>query len=161
MSYFLKGLASGNKTYWAAVGILSIWAVAIIDAFTYALKPPGLSNGIVFKIVFLFTALGVVGYLVYKYTTDKKKEKEIKSVEAEAPVFEAEREEEIRRTLQENPGFNTLCYRCIHFNDHLRHCAKILSEDIAYKRVKEVRINNRKYCLYFQENQSPGYEDDE
>jgi hypothetical protein len=149
MNYLLKGLASGNKTYWVAVGIFSVWAVAIIDAFSYALKPPGLSNGLVFKIVFLFTILGVVGYLAYKHITEKKKEEKIKTVEEEAPLFEAEREEEIRRILQENPQFTTHCYQCIHFNDHLRHCAKTLSEDIAYKRVKEVRINNRKYCLYF------------
>ncbi|NIM12454.1 MAG: hypothetical protein GTO45_10095 [Candidatus Aminicenantes bacterium] len=149
MNYFLKGLASGNKTYWAAAGIFSAWAVAIVDVFSYAFKPPGLSNGLVFKLVFILTILGVVGYFAYKYTADKKKEEKIKTVEAEAPVFEAEREEELRRILQENPEFATLCYQCIHFNDHLRHCAKTLSEDIAYKRVKEVRINNRKYCLYF------------
>jgi hypothetical protein len=151
MNYLLKGLASGNKTYWAAVGILGAWAVAIIDVFSYALRPPGLSNGLVFKLVFILTILGVVGYFASKYIADKKKEKTIKTVEAEAPVFEAQREKEIRRILEENPGFTTHCYQCVHFNDHLRHCAKTLSEDIAYKRVKEVRINNRKYCLYFLE----------
>jgi len=154
MNYFFKGLRDGNKKYWAGVGVAAVWFVAFIDILSTAVKPPGLMNGKFFTVTLILTVAAPVVYYVYSTVKAKKEKKETRLMEEEAALFEPRREQEIRRILAENPEFVTLCYQCIHFDPRLRHCAKALSDDIAYKRVKEVRINNRKYCLYWEE--APG-----
>jgi hypothetical protein len=152
MNYFLKGLASGNKLYWAGVAFLGAWMVGLIDVISSAIKPPGLANGKWFKIMLVITLAAPVVYYIYDATRRKKKAKIEKNVSEEAAVFEPEREEEIRLILEKNPDFVTHCFQCIHFDSNLLHCAKQLSEDTAYQHMKEIKINDKKYCLYWTEN---------
>lgn len=127
----------------------AIWAVAIIDAFSTAFGSGGILNGKWFLFAVILTFLAPVIYYIYDFSTRSRKQKKIEAVEEEAALMEPRREQEIREILKENPGFLTLCYQCIHFNPNLRHCARQLSDDITYQRIKEVKINDRKYCLYW------------
>jgi hypothetical protein len=103
-----------------------------------------------FQVTLILTILAPLAYYVYDFSTRSNKQKKLKAVEQAAALFEPRREQEIRKILEINPEFVTLCYECIHFNHHLRHCARQLSDDVSYQRVKEVRINNRQYCLYWE-----------
>ena len=106
-------------------------------------------GGKLFYIILILTILVPVGYYVYGFSNRANKRKKRKVVEQKAELFEPKREQEIRRILEVNPEFVTLCYECIHFNPDLRVCARQFSDDVSYQRVKEVRINNKQYCLYW------------
>ncbi len=102
-----------------------------------------------FYATLILTILVPVAYYVYDFTTRSKNKKKTKVVEQKAALFEPKREKEIRRTLEVNPEFVTLCYQCIYFNFELRVCTRKFSDDVSYQRVKEVKINNKSYCLYW------------
>lgn len=150
MNYFLKGLLSGNRNYWLGVTFIGVWVVALIDAFGTAFGSSGILNGRWFQVTLILTILAPVSYFVYSKIITTKKQKTLKALEEEAALFEPRREQEIKEILEENLEFLTLCYTCIHFNPNLRHCARLLSDDVSYQRVKEVKINGRKYCLYWE-----------
>lgn len=151
MNYFLKELSSGNKVYIAAVAIMGAWCVAIVDAISSAIKPPGLANGLIFRIVIAGTFIGFVVFAIVRFILDKKKREQTKTAEEDASVYEPMKEEQIREILEQNPDFNTHCYQCLHYDHKITGCKKLLSKDIGYSRLKEVRINNKKYCLYWDE----------
>jgi hypothetical protein len=152
MGYFLKELTRGNKTYWIAVCFIAGWTVAIIDAISSAIKPPGLANGYWAKTMFLITFLAFLSYIIYRSVKEKRTKSQIKTSEEDAAAFEPIREEQIRHILEENPSFTTHCYECIHFNPDLKHCSKNLSQDISQQRIKEIKIKGKYYCLYWQES---------
>ena len=148
MNYFLKGLLSGNKNFFLYIAILGVWIFAIFDLIAN-IRPPGLFNGKLFLITAVGTAIGGFYYLFRRYFKDLDHRRKTKMVDEHSAVFEPKREEEIRAILEDNPSFATLCYECIHFNPDLLHCNRDLSEDISNQRIKEIYINNRKYCLYW------------
>jgi hypothetical protein len=150
MNYFIKGLISGNHKYWAAVGAMGLWIVAIIDFLSSNFRPPGLFDGKFFFAILILTIIAPVIYYIYDFSARSTKQKKIRTVEETAAILEPKREQEIRKRAAEDPEFATLCYQCIHFNSHLLHCARKLSDDVSYQRVKEITINNRKYCLYWE-----------
>jgi hypothetical protein len=149
MNYFIKGLVSGNRKYWAVMAAIGAWIVAIVDFLSSNFRPPGLFNGRFFFFILILTLISPVIYYVYDYWTRSQKHIKIKTVEETAALLEPKREQEIREKVAEDPEFATLCYQCIHFNSHLLHCKRKLSDDVSYQRVKEITINNRKYCLYW------------
>jgi len=150
MNYFLKGLISGNRKYWLGVAFIGVWTVALIDAFGTAFGSSGILNGRWFQVTLVLTILAPVACFVYSKIVTTKKQKTLNALEEESALFELEREQEIKDILEENQGFLTLCYECIHFNPDLRHCSRLLYDDVSYQRVKEVKINDRKYCLYWE-----------
>ncbi|MGD2085897.1 MAG: hypothetical protein PVH61_06920 [Candidatus Aminicenantes bacterium] len=149
MNYFLRELRSGNLKYWVVMVFVAAWFVALIDIFGAAFGSSGVMGGRWFYATLILTILAPVAYFVHDFTTRSKKKKKTKAVEQKAELFEPRREKEIRRILEVNPEFVTLCYECIHFNPELRVCARKFSDDVSYQRVKEVKINNKSYCLYW------------
>ena len=149
MNYFFKGLRSGTLKYWVVMIFMAGWFVALIDIFASAFGSSGVMGGRWFYIMLFLTILVPVAYYVYDFSNRSTKKKKIKEVEQKAALFEPKREQEIRRILEVNPEFVTLCYECIHFNPELRVCARQFSDDVSYQRVKEVKINNKSYCLYW------------
>ncbi len=129
---------------------MAAWVVAIIDMFASAFGSPGVLGGTWFYTTLILTILAVVVYYVHDFSTRSNKQKKTKVVEQKAALFEPRREREIRKILEVNPDFVTLCYECIHFNPQLLVCARQFSDNVSYQRVKEVRINNRSYCLYWE-----------
>jgi hypothetical protein len=129
---------------------MGAWLVALIDILSTSFKPPGLFDGKFFTLILILTLIAPVVYYVYDYWTRTTKRNKINTVEETAAILEPKREQEIRKRVAENPEFATLCYQCIHFNPHLLHCARKLSDDVSYQRIREISINNRKYCLYWE-----------
>ena len=145
MDYFKMGLFSGNAKFWVAMLVLGAWAGAALDIIT------GVFNGLWVLITLIFTALVLLAYYGIPALIGLEKKKKIKAIEEEAVLFDAQREKEIRKILEENPQFATHCYECIHFNPDLLHCARKLSKKISYQRVKEITINGKNYCLYWEQ----------
>lgn len=146
MNYFFKYIREDNKKFWLFAAWFAFGVIALVDVFAAAL------GGSIFKLKMFYgfiivNLVGVVVLIIYKAAAEHMKKRHEKAVEAQAADFEPKREEEIRRILRENPGFNTLCYECIHYNQEKLHC----SRDMRDERIKEVRIDDRKYCLYWQE----------
>lgn len=148
MSYFVKGLLSGNKKFFLFLGGAAVWVLAIFD-FIANIRPPGLFNGKLFLVTAVATVVGGFYYLFRMYYKDLDHRRKTKMVEEHSAVFEPKREEEIREMIEQNPAFATLCYECIFFNPDLLHCNRDLSEDITRQRIKDIYINGRKYCLYW------------
>jgi len=147
MNYFFKALREDNKKFWFFAAWFTFGVLALVDVLSTAL------GGSVFKLkVFygfiILNITGVIALIVYKAVSERLKKERAKEVEAEAAVFEPKREEEIREILEANPGFQTFCYKCIHFNHDKLHCARKMADE----RVKEVKIEDRKYCLYYEES---------
>ena len=150
MNYFLKGLLSGNKNFFWVLAVAALWVLAIFDLISN-IRPPGLFNGKLFMVTAVVTVVGVLYLLISRYYKDLDFRKKTKMMEEFIADFEPKREEEIREILETNPGFTTFCYECKHYNPDLEHCSRNLSEDITQQRLKEIYVNNRKYCLYWEE----------
>jgi len=153
MNYFLKGLLGGNKNFFLVLGAAGVWVLALFDLISN-IRPPGMFNGKLFLVTAVSTGVGTLYYLIRRYYKDLDLRKKTKAVEEHIADFEPKREAEIREILETNPGFTTLCYQCKHFNPDLQHCSRDLSGDITRQRIKEVYINGRKYCLYWEEGGS-------
>jgi len=146
MNYFFKALREDNKNFWFYAAWFTFGVLALIDLFTTGL------GGSIFKLKIFYgfiilNIIGVIALIIYKAVSKRLKKELAKEVEAEAAVFEPKREDEIRETLKTNPGFQTFCYKCIHFNHDKLYCARKMADE----RVKEVKIDDRKYCLYYEE----------
>lgn len=149
MNYFFKELRSGTLKFWVVMVFAAAWFIALIDIIASAFGSGGVMGGKWFYATLILTILAPVAYYAYDFSTRSTKKKKLKAVEQKAALFEPQREKEIRRILEVNPEFVTLCYECIHFNPELRVCARKFSKDVSYQRVKEVKINNKSYCLYW------------
>ena len=145
MNYFLKGVFTGNRKFFFIDISIGIWGVAFLDGFT-----SGVLNGWFFIVTLIVTAVGFLTFIFSKYYLDAKKRKITKIVEADAAEFEPIRETEIRKLVKENPEFVTLCYECKYYDHNHRHCLRNMTLDITIQRLKEIRIGNTKYCLYWE-----------
>jgi len=151
MHYFFRGLFSGNLKYWGLVFFFAIWFIALIDLATQ-LKPPGLFHGKLFLATLIITVVGSFTFLIGRSILAKQKRIKINRVKDEASWFEPAREREIRRLVELDPTFTTHCYECIYFNPDLLCCRRKMSADISHNRVKEIKINNIVYCLYWEKS---------
>ena len=147
MNYFFKGIREDNKKFRLFAAWFTFGVLALVDVLSTAL------GGSVFKLkVFygfiILNIIGVIALIVYKAVSYQLKKERAKEVEAKAAVFEPKREDEIREILKTEPGFQTFCYKCIHFNHDKLHCARKLADE----RVKEIKIDDRQYCLYYVES---------
>ncbi len=147
MGYFWRGLFRDSRFFWVSRIIVGIWFVASIDFITSTLKPPGLFNYRWFYITLGGTILGIISYGIFLGCTQRQKRQKEMEAELQADVLEPRLEQEIRRMAAETPGFATHCFECIHFNHQLRQCSRLMND----QRIKDIRINNIKYCLYWQE----------
>jgi hypothetical protein len=146
MNYFFKGLREDNKKFWFFAAWFTAGVVALVDMFAAAL------GGSIFKLkafygFIILNITGIIALIIYKVVSERLKKELAKEVEAKAAIFEPKREEEIREILKTDPKFQTFCYTCIHFNHDKLYCARKMADE----RVKDVKINDRNYCLYWEE----------
>ncbi len=137
------------------MAISGVWVVAILDAFTQ-----GINDGKFFTTALIFTFLIPVVYLIGLYIFQTVHGKRTKEINHSYQEFERRRAVEIKELLRQQPGFNTHCYMCIHFNQDRRFCNRKFSRDASQQRVKDIVINEKKYCLYYHEVASrhhPGF----
>lgn len=129
---------------------MALWIISVIDALTTIMQPPGLFSGKFYLATLMISIGGPVIFFIYQGIKNKKRKKDFIIVEKVASKFELQREREIRKILQNNPEFATHCYECIHFDSNLLYCSRKRSERIYDHRLKEMTINNRKFCLYWE-----------
>lgn len=144
MGYFKKGLFDNTRTFWLLMGYMALWIFGIMDLF-YRVTPGGKS----FYVILTLNIGGLVGFLIYKYRKDETTRKKTEQVEKEAAISEPEREKEIRRIYEQNPEFATHCYECQYYLPDLQQCGRKLAKDVADRRLKEIYIGKRKFCLYW------------
>lgn len=147
MNYFLKELLNNKKRFWIILVVMGVWAAAIVDAFTSAIRPPGLFGGKLMTAIFYATFIGFFILIIYKITKNYVKKKKSMTYNMEADEYEYKRKKEFRRIFEQHPEFNTLCFECRHFDKNVNHC----SRDLNNQKVKEFEVGNKKYCLYWEE----------
>lgn len=151
MNYFLKTLRENTKKFWMFTAWFVAGCFALVDILATAFGG-SIFGGKLFSGFIIVNIAGVIALIIYKAVSQSKKKVLAREVEKEAAFFEPKQEEEIRKKIAENPEFMTLCYKCIHYNQNKLHC----SRDMEDERLKQVRINDRKYCLYWVEVPQPG-----
>jgi hypothetical protein len=150
MNYFISGLIHGNRTYWLAVLFMVIWVIAIIDVVSDGISGSGLFHGKWFYYTLVMTFASPVIYYIYRLFVDKKTEVKKKDAKEFSTWYEPQQEKKVREMVEKDPTFFTHCYECIYFNERLLECSRKLSSDIRGSRIKEVKINNKMYCLYWE-----------
>ena len=142
MGYFEKGV--GDPRFWVIfVGLPFIVTLNLADLFTATLAPPGIFNFWVMRI----TVVG--GFLVALFiaTRNSKKLRARRLEAARQKNFESRRLEELRRRVAVEPEFQTLCFRCRHFDAEKITC-KLEIFNLAARRV---RLDTPvQYCLYYE-----------
>jgi hypothetical protein len=126
-----------DANYWFFISLGGAGALALMDLLGNILH--GWFFGIFLAAAFLYLLFNAVK----RYQRVKKK----KELMEKLPLFEAKRKEEIRRMVAENPGFQTFCYECIHFDRERSGCSLDL-----YNRTREIKLDpddKYKYCLYW------------
>ena len=126
-----------DANYWLFISLGGVGLLALMDALGNIL------HGWFFRIFLIAAFLYLLFYAVKRYQRVKKK----KELVGKLPLFEAKRREEIRRRVAENPGFQTFCYECIHFDREKSCCSLHL-----YNRTLEIKLDptdKYKYCLYW------------
>lgn len=141
MNYWIKHFFS-DKTFLFKLFIPGIFFINFIDIASNIANPPGYFNLWVFKI----TLLILIPYIIIFIYKNFKKLNKLKKIEKEAPEFEKNREYEIRRILENDSSFTTFCFECIYFKESTKGCGR----DPVFERIKEISINNKKYCLYWE-----------
>ncbi|MBN1197285.1 MAG: hypothetical protein JXA62_07755 [Candidatus Aminicenantes bacterium] len=142
MGYFTKGI--GDQRFWLIfVGLPLIAALNLADFLTATLAPPGVFNYWVMRI----TVVG--GFLVALLvaTRNSKKLRAQRLEAARQKNFESIRLEELRRRVAVEPDFQTLCYRCRHFDREKSTCQL----QIFNLAARKVRLDTPfQYCLYYE-----------
>jgi len=144
MNYYFRELLRGNRTFWLAVLVFSIWAVAVVDLVSSAFK------GEWFRYTLILTFASPIIYYVYRLLADKKEASKKQDMKDFSSWYEPQQEKKIREMVEADPGFFTHCFECIHFDERLSDCSKKLSNDIRVSHIKEIKINNKTYCLYWE-----------
>lgn len=143
MNYFLHYFLHDRKFWVVRIVFPAIVGLAVMDYLTYIFNPPGISNFWICRIIAILAILSVIAYGVYLYITPKKE----KRITEEQTIFEEKREKEFRKIIEENPGFQTFCYTCVHFNQKIRACPL----DIKNPKARNMKLSEKyTYCLYWE-----------
>lgn len=143
MNYFLHELIHDRKFWVVRIVFPAIAGVAVMDFLTYVFNPPGISNFWICRIIAILAILSVIAYGVYLYITPKK----VKRITEDQAIFEEKREKEFREIIEVDPGFQTFCYTCEHFNQKIRAC----SLNIKNPKARNMKLSEKyTYCLYWE-----------
>ena len=126
-----------DARYWILIFIGGILILAIADAAI------NIFHGW-FADLFLFAVIVSLGFFLYDRYQKTKKRDALRKI---LPIFEARRTEEIRRLVEDDPGFQTFCYQCVHFDQDKSACTLHL-----HSRKMEIKLHpadKYKYCLYW------------
>ncbi len=126
-----------DARYWILISLGGAVILALADAMT------NIFHGWFANLFVIAVIISFCFYLYDRYQLTRKREVLRKIL----PVFEAKRTEEIRRMVEADPGFQTHCYGCVHFNQERRGCTLHL-----HSRKMEIKLHpadRYKYCLYW------------
>lgn len=143
-SYFWKDFK--DPKFWLKITVIpAVGGLCLLDFLSYVFATPGYLNLWAIRIVGGLSIVGVIGYGVFLYVKPRR----FKKLKERQALFEEMRKRELRRRLEKEPQYQTLCYECRHFNDHLKAC----SLEIINRRALEVKFRDLNdkytYCLYW------------
>ena len=144
MGYISRELSGGGKKLIPAVALAALWIVTFLDVFTGRLV-----NGKLIYFTGSLTILLVLGFLISKYAFDLNKRKASHETEEEAALLNPTREKEIRKLIEKDANFMTLCYQCRNYDQEVQICLLESSQKISHPSERDIPINGKKYCLYW------------
>ncbi len=127
-----------------------LWGIPLTMAFLFLvfldyIGPQKYFGGRLFFWIVLLSLGAIVAFASRLYYKGKQEKISLQ----ERLGFEKEREEEVRRILEENPQFKTLCYRCLFFSEENRNCEKEIELNMKPKHIKFDFTDQFSYCLYW------------
>lgn len=142
MNYFLANLFR-DKMLWILVGLSALAGLIIMDFISYMLLGNGFFNLWIIRGTVIAAAAGLAVYAVILYRREKRERR----LAVLLPPFVKDRIAGFKKAAEENPGFQTLCHECRHFDlDRLR-CLLVLSERKSRVRLQE--DSPLRHCLYW------------
>ena len=144
MNYFISNLFRDWK-WWAKLGFAS---VATMNAFDM------MSLGRVFHFwivrgTVIAAVVGLAAYFVFQNRHDKK----VRQIEALLPAFIGERHVYFEKMAAADPEFQTLCFKCCHYDAKRTCCGLRLYDRKA--RIKLHPEDRLEYCLYWNVTDHP------
>ncbi len=144
MGYISRELSSSAKKIVPVIFLIALWLITFIDVFTGRLV-----NG---KMIYFsggLTVILVLGFLFSKYAIDLNKRKTIQETKQEAALLNTTREQEIRKLIEKDADFMTLCYQCSNYDQEVQICLLESSQKLSHVSDRDIRINGKKYCVYW------------
>lgn len=126
-----------DTRYWILISLGGIVILALADAMI------NIFHGWFTNIFVIIVVISFFYYLYYRYQLTRKRE----TLRKILPIFEAKRTEDIRRMVEADPGFQTYCYQCVHFDQEKKGCTLHL-----HSRKMEIKLHpadRYSYCLYW------------
>jgi len=131
--------------FWVRViGLPALAALNIADIMTAILAAPG-----VFRLwVVRITLVGGLVFAVSLAVRDTKKQHADRDLAASQKEFETRMMNELRQRVVADPQYQTLCFRCRHFNPETTACGL----EILNAAARRVRLDDSqyRYCLYWE-----------
>ncbi len=142
MSYFW-GSVVRDRRVWLPLLFVAVLLLNILDILSYSFAAPGYFNLWVNKASALLALGGLIGYGAFL----RRRETKFKRIDAMLPDFITARRAEIERRVSEDPGFQTFCFDCCHFDSVRRGCRLHLFD--CNMKVKLKPTDRTDYCLYW------------
>lgn len=142
MGYFAKGM--GDPRFWLIfVGLPLIASLNLADLITATLAPPGIFNFWVMRI----TVVGGFFVALLIATRNSKKLRAQRMEAARQKEFESRSLMDLRRRVEADPEYQTLCFRCRHFDSEKSTCRL----EVFNAAARKVRLETPfQYCLYYE-----------
>lgn len=136
---YLLLLVIGSKLAFLRIGAAEIVALVTSNVAGLALFGITVSKG---GLVYIYIAALLIILIMLLTRIQREKQQARKQ-----SAFEAHRSAEIKKIVQRNPNYQTLCYRCKYFIPAERECFRKLH----HHPVKEIRLHQgHTYCLYWE-----------
>ena len=142
MNYFTNTLFR-DKLLWVGIVLGVVAALNLVDFLSFAFAAPGFFNLWVIKITIVAAVAGAIIYGALLHRQDNKS----RSLKKLLPVFHADRRAYFATRVAEDPGFQTFCHECRHYDSGRRRCLLLLQERKV--RIKLQREDVFSYCLYW------------
>ncbi|GEM_PF-2038725 len=142
MNYFLSNLFR-DRRLWIIAGVSALAGMMIMDLLTFMLTPRAVFGMWTFKLALIAAVIGAVGYGVLLQKADKKRRR----LEELLPGFLEERRSFLEGSAAADPGFQTFCHECRHFDLNRLRCLLDLRE--RKSRILLRDDSPMRYCLYW------------
>lgn len=142
MNYFFSNLFRDWK-WWAKMGAVFIAAMNLTDILSASFAYPGFFGMWIVRGTVVGAMAGLLGYYVFQNRKDDKEHR----LEALLPAFLAERRAYFEKMIATDPGFQTFCFTCHHYDARQAACRLVLiGRKVRIKLHPQARFE---YCLYW------------
>ncbi len=146
MGYYFDAIFK-DKQLWTWIGFKVALIVGSFGLILESLSGESIFNGYLYKIPFGVGA----ALLIISAIKGSKEQKNEKSQTISQELFERNKRMEFRKTILENPSFQTLCYQCEKFDQKKKFC--MINSEIKNKKAFKTRFNESEFefCLYWKD----------